>query len=239
MSDSGEPSWYYLQREYDTRLTGSPELLDAYLSEALVPALKRLTDSPVGVFRGWFGEESLGRRYLLVGSDSLETLADLDGHLSLDAGYTKAADAFINADSSHPPFRRLKSALIRALPGLARLHCPSALAGDPARLFELRTYDQPTLGSHQRKAEMFMEGEADLLDAAGLTGVMYGVNIVGEGLPRITYMWAYPDLAARQEGETRFFSTPEVYKLFGQPRYNWVPSSIANVIMQPLPYSEV
>jgi NIPSNAP len=240
--------WFYLVRVYDTRQvfeadtrgrSGIPPLLDDYLANALVPALGRLGCGPTGVFMGWFGEESLARRVVIAGGPDLSLLADLDHHLDLDASYLEAAAAFANADVDRPPFRRINSHLLRAVPSLARLHTPPNLADNPNRLFELRRYDSPTLASHARKVDMFVEGEAKLMDRAGLTGVLYASDLVGNGLPRMTYLWCYESLASREAAEARFFADPDVYELFDRDRYAGTRSSISNEILKPLPYSQV
>jgi hypothetical protein len=57
-------------------------------------------------------------------------------------------------------------------------------------------------------------------------------------MTRLTYMWAYPDLAARDKGEEVFFAKPETAKLFGNPKWTGIPSVIKNTIMRPAAYSQ-
>ncbi|MEV4581572.1 NIPSNAP family protein [Nonomuraea jabiensis] len=237
--------WFYLLRVYDTPLvgdigrSGANPLLDDYLANTLLPALDRLGCGPTGVFVTWVGQESLTRRVVITGGPDLALLADLDHHLDLDDSYRSAADPFVNADNDRPPFGRIHSTLLRAMPSLARLHTRPDLVGNPNRLFELRRYYSPTLGSHERKVEMFVEGEADILDRTGLTGVMYASDLVGSDLPCLTYLWCYEDLATREAGEARWFANPEAHEFFSRDRYKNTRSTISNEILKPLPYSQV
>lgn len=231
--------WFYLLREYDMSVVRNVVLMDDYLRDAFIPAIKRLGLGPVGVFSGWFGEQSLGGRYVILGGADLALLADLDHHLLADADYAAKAEAFLAAPVGQPPFTRMKSSLIRAMPGLARLSTPPEFAGLPGRLVELRTYEQPTWASHLRKVDMFSEGEARLLDESGLRGIMYGSNIVGDRLPHLTYMWIFRDLAERQAAEAAFFAKPSTPAFFGLPRYAGLPSAISNHILRPTPYSDI
>jgi hypothetical protein len=230
--------WYYLLRVYDMRLVDAVAI-DSYLRDAFLPAVKRLGVGSVGVFTGWAGEQSLTGRYVIMGSESLHLLANLDRALAQDDDHERLGAGFLAADSARPPFVRLKSSLIRALPGLPRLHTPPALAGQPGRLFELRTYEQPTYETHLRKSRMFIEVEHDMLARAGFNGVMYGQDLIGERLPRVTYLWCYPDLAARQRAEEEFFSDAAARAMFQDPRWAGVPSAIANTIIRPTPYSDL
>lgn len=243
--DANGDDWFYLLRVYDTQLTGADghsganPLLDRYLADALVPTLGRLGCGPTGVFVTWVGQESLTRRVVITGGTDLALLADLDSHLDADDSYRAAADPFINADNDRPPFRRVHSTLLRAMSSLPRLHTRPDLVDNPNRLFELRRYFSPTLGSHTRKIDMFVEGEAKLLDRTGLTGVMYASDLVGADLPCLTYLWCYEDLAAREAGEARWFADPDAHEFFSRERYKDARATISNEILKRLPYSQV
>jgi len=230
--------WYYLLRVYDMRHVDAVAI-DSYLQDAFMPAVKRLGVGPVGVFTGWAGEQSLTGRYVLFGSESLDLLANLDRALAEDGDHERRGAGFLAADTGRPAFARLKSTLIRALPGLPRLHTPPSLVGRAGRLFELRTYEQPTQETHLRKSQMFVEVEHAMLGRAGFDGVMYGQDLVGDRLPRITYLWCYPDLAARQRAEEEFFGDAAARSMFQDPRWAGIPSAIANTIIRPTPYSDL
>jgi len=233
---AGAPLYYRINR-YDMR-GGDEKLIDAFLKDALLPAARRLGMGPIGVFNSWFASDG-SFKYVLLPGRSLEVLVDLEAALKTDADYLRIAAPFRKAEVRQPPFQRLSSSILRAMPGLKQMQLPASLAGSPKRIFELRHYEQPTYETHERKVQMFMEEEAAQLDAAGLMGVMYGIDLVGENLPRLTYMWAYPDLGARHKGEDVFFSKPETPLLFNNPKWAGIPSVIKNTIMRPAAYSEI
>ena len=231
--DDPEGDWFYLIREYDTRGAWNLARFDAYITQAFTPAAERLGIGPVGVFVGWSGAQSLAGRYVIVQGADLAILADLDRHLSRDEEYVRTGEAFLNADPDQAPFHRVTSRLIRALPGLARLSGPARHVDAPGRMFELRTYDQPTFASHALKAELFVEQEAALLDEVGFEGIMYGVDIVGTAPLRITYMWCYPDMEHRMTAERAWFTSSKAMAALFAPRYKNVPSAIGNTILLP------
>jgi hypothetical protein len=230
--------YYYLIRRY-TMANGNPALTDGFFRDALLPAAGRLGIAPIGVFTSWFGDESLSGKIVLLPGRSLEVLADLERHLSADADYMRIGAPFLGAHIKEAPFQRLHSTLLRAIPGLKQMELPATLLAQKNRLFELRHYEQPTYASHDLKVQMFAEGEAHLLDSSGLTGVMYAVDIIGDRLPRLTYMWVYSDLGEREKAEARFFAMPERKSFFDLPRYAGVPSAIYNNILRPTDYSQI
>jgi hypothetical protein len=231
-------------RHYMLGPVGNAKLCDDFFRDALIPAANRLGISPVGVFNGWFGPDTATKWVLLVGP-SLETVATLETHLSRDPEYMKTAAPFLNAPVAQPPFSRMESSLLQTLPELPGVAVPAALAKAEKRIYELRTYVQPTYLSHDLKADLFQAGgEAESLNKAGLNGVFFAENLIGSGipgssLPGITYMWAYASLADRQKGEEVWGASPETHAVMGNPKYAGVPSVISNIILRPAPYSQL
>ena len=100
-------------------------------------------------------------------STSLETLVATEFRLNHDAEYVEAGRAFLNASAAQPPFVRIESSLMVAFEGRPQLKAPPAAAEHKPRMFELRTYESPTIQDHVRKVEMFNSGEFEVFEKAG------------------------------------------------------------------------
>ncbi len=231
---------YYVLRRY--HLTSGPQrgLTDAYLRDALVPALNRLGISPVGVFSVEIGPTAPSF-YVLMPSASLDALVSADLRLEKDAGYMKAGASFLNVSAKDPAYVRVESSLMIAFEGHPKLTVPPATANHGSRMFELRTYESPTDQDHRRKVEMFNSGEYEVFQKAGFWQVFYGDTLIGANQPNLTYMIGFESLAERSKMWDAFRADPGWKKLTGNPRFSFedIVSSITNVILSPTAYSQV
>jgi hypothetical protein len=117
---------------------------------------------------------------------------------------------------------------------------PTGAAAGKARVFELRTYRSATEAAGRRKIEMFEEGgELALFARVGLQTVFFGRDLVGPGLPSLTYMVAFADEAARGAAWAAFGTHPEWVKMRDDPRYADIVSRIDSTILRPTDYSQV
>ena len=237
---AGEGRDYYELRRYQFFRGTQVKLADDFFRQALVPALNRLGVNPVGVFNIEIGPGSPAV-YVLMPSTSLETLVTAEFRLNNDADYVAAGKAFLNAPAAQPPFVRIESSLLVAFEGKPRLKAPPAAAEHKPRMFELRTYESPTIQDHVRKVEMFNSGEFDVFEKAGFWQVFYGDTLVGSRLPNLTYMLCFDDMADRTKKWDAFRTAPEWKKLSTSPRYAFeeIVSNITNTILTPASYSQV
>jgi len=231
---------YYVLRRYHLNSGPQEKLTDDFLKDALVPALNRLGIKPVGVFGAEIGPESPSV-YVLMPSESLESLANVEFNLERDAEYLKAGALFLNAPATAPAYIRMESSLMKAFEGMPRLTVPAATAARASRVFELRIYESPSDSAHRRKVEMFNKGEFDIFREAGFWQVFYGDTLVGSRMPNLAYMIGFPSLAERNKMWQAFGSSPAWKQLSSQPRYSYeeIVSSITNVILSPTPYSQI
>ena len=233
------PEFYELRRY---KLISGPQtrLTESYFADALIPALNRLGITPVGAFTVYFGPET-PTFYLLMPSKSVETLVTVDLALAKDEAFMKAAAPFWNVPASTPAFARIESQLMRAFEGFPLLVPPASSATKAPRIFQLRTYESPTMQDHVRKVEMFHAGEFDIFARAGCTQVFYGDNLVGPRLPSLTYMLTFPDTTDLEVRWKAFASDPQWKKLSSDPRYAFEPtvSNIDSLILKPLSCSQI
>lgn len=237
---SASSNEYYQLRKYTLRSGPQGHLADQFFSGALIPALNRLGLSPIGVFRVDFGPQT-PTSYVLIPGSNVETLVNVDLLLAKDEGFLKTAQPFWNASAKEPAFERIESTLLRAFDGWPKLIVPAATAQNGKRIFQLRTYESPSLFDHVRKVEMFHHGEFEIFRKAGCTEVFFGDALVGPNLPKLTYMLSFPDLDALNTGWDRFRNDPDWKKLSGDQRYSFeaIVSNIDNLVLSPAPYSQI
>ena len=235
-----KPRECYELRKYHVQSGRQQKITDAFLHEALVPALNRLGIGPVGVFNVEVGEPS-PCYHVLLPAPSAEILARAEWKLGQDAEYLKAGAPFLTAPADQPAMLRIDSSLMGAFEGWPKLKVPAATADHKDRLFELRTYESPSDQDHRRKVEMFNSGEFEVFDKAGFWQIFYGDVLIGAKLPCLTYMIGFPSLDERGAKWKAFGSMPEWKRLTGSPRYAFesIVSNITSTILRPTDYSQI
>lgn len=181
------------------------------------------------------------RIYVLLPSVSLETLANLDEHLIRDDEFQKIGAGFLNAPAQQPAFERRSSVLLRAMEGWPKLVLPAATTQKIPRMFELRTYQDPTDQDHVRKLEMINSGYFPIFKEAGFEQVFYGDTLIGPTLPDLTYMLGFKDMTERDTCWKAFFATEAWKKLSTMERYAFeqIVTKVSNEILMPTDYSQI
>lgn len=227
---------YLLLRRY--RMQSGPTLKAAntYFSDALIPALGRLGLGPVGVFTLTYGDAT-PQMFLLTAGNDLEMLAQLDLRLGKDTAFVQQASAFWGAAAANPPFVSSNSQLSIGMEGFPALVVPKK---EP-RILQLRTYVSPTYAAHERKVEMFHQGEFRIFEEAGARGVFYADDLIAPNQPSLTYMLAHKDLASMDANWKAFQSHPDWKKLSALPRYSSeaIVSHVDNLVLTPTAYSQI
>jgi hypothetical protein len=231
---------FYLLRRYTLQNGSQTGLTENYIGEALIPALTRQGMGPVGAFRLDIGPET-PTFYLVVPGISVEVLAELDWSLARDADFLKAAAPFWNATAAAPPFQRVEASLLAAFEGWPKLTPPASSATKARRIFQLRTYENPSNGDHVRKVEMFHSGEFEIFTNAGFHPVFFGDTLIGSRMPNLTYMLSFADSAELEAKWEVFRNDPAWKKLSASPRYSadQIVTNITNLILSPLSCSQI
>ena len=73
----------------------------------------------------------------------------------------------------------------------------------------------------------------------GMHTVFFGRDLVGAGLPSLSYMLAFADTAAREKAWAAFRDDAAWVKLRDQPAYADVVSGIDATILRPTDYSQI
>jgi hypothetical protein len=211
----------------------------AYAKDALVPALGRAGIAPVGAWNMSFGPESPTLHLLLPHPDAA-SVASLDARLLADAEYKRAAAVYLSLPPSDPPYLRCDSTLHATVPTLLGIAKPSGAAAAASRVYELRTYRSPGEPAGRRKVEMFEAGgELAIFARLGMHTVFFARDLVGAGLPSLTYMVAFADVAAREKAWAAFRDDAEWIKLRDQPVYADIVSGIDAALLRPTDFSQI
>jgi NIPSNAP len=230
---------FYQIRRYQLQSGPQGKLAADYFS-VLIPALNRLGMTPVGALQLKFGPETPAN-YLIIPSRSTESLVTIDQQLANDEEFVKLADAFWNAPAISPAFVRVDSWLLSAFAGWPRLRVPTMMATGATRIFQLRTYESPSMRDHVRKIEMFHSGEFEVFKNSGAQMVFFGDTLIGSRMPSLTYMLSFEDDAQMDKDWAAFSSDPQWKKLQAEPRFGFeqTVSNISNLVLGPLPMSQI
>ena len=238
----GRAGEFYELRRYQIRRGPAQALVDTYLKTAAVPAWQRAGAGPVGVFTVMIGPAN-PTFYVLLVHKSLDAFGAVPERLAADTEYQKAGAPYLNAEATAPAFVRIETSVMRAFDAIPKLELPFG-GGENARrprIFELRTYESHSEKAAKKKIEMFNTGEIAIFRRAGLMPVFFGETLIGAGMPNLTYMLVYEDMAARDKQWSAFAADPEWKKLSTTPGYTdpEIVSSISNMYLRPTAYSQI
>lgn len=227
---------FYQLRKYTLQNGPQLALTQGYFAQALIPALNRMSITPVGAFKLDIGPET-PTYYLLVPGSSLETLATLDARLAQDSEFMKASAPFWGAPSSAPPFVRVDSSLLSAFAGWPKLVPPKK----EKRIFQLRTYESASHATHIHKVQMFNEAEIAIFTKSGLTTVFFGDTLIGPRTPSLTYMLTFPDVPDLIKRWAVFAADPAWKELSHRPGNTdaEIVCNISNLYLSPLDSSQI
>jgi hypothetical protein len=210
----------------------------AFAGDVAIPAMNRAGIAKVGAFTVVYGENAPTLLLVLV-HQTLDSVVSLRERLASDAEYTRAGAAILGAPLSDPAFVRVDCSLLRAFQSMPTVE-PLATAGTaPPRICELRTYESHSNRAALNKLKMFDAGEIPIFRRAGLTPVFFGETIIGTGMPSLTYMLGFTDMAARERAWSAFSKDPDWKTLSTDPQYRDNVSAISDIILQPTAYSQL
>ncbi len=215
-----------------------PARTTAYLNKVWMPAAQRAGLGPLGFFSPVFGERS-PFILSLASYPSFASIATVSSRIDDDKDFWKGWEDYQSIQD--PPYVRLEHELLYAFDSMPELVAPPTDPKRPARVFELRTYESLTELSLRRKIKMFDDGEAGIFRRLGMSPVFFGQAVFGRNLPKLTYMLAYDDLAAREKLWRDFSADPEWQKLRVRPGLSdaELVSNLSISILRPLPFSPI
>ncbi|APQ18093.1 NIPSNAP family protein [Maribacter hydrothermalis] len=190
---------YYELKTYTIKNEAQEHMVDDYLKNAYLPALKRMGIENIGVFKVRPDKFKVSDKiYVLIPFQSLVEFDKLEAMLAVDKTHLSAGAEYIHATHDKKPFERISSVLLRAFPDMPKMK-PSKVEGSRTdRVYELRSYEGPTEAMYRRKVDMFNEGgEVELFDSLGFNAVFYADVISGDKMPNLMYMTTFTNMEKR------------------------------------------
>lgn len=231
---------YYQLKTYTLQNEKQDSVMDAYLKDAYLPALKRAGIEKVGVFKYRPNNFLTANKiFVLIPFVSLEQFETLDDMLAQDKAYASSGANYINAQYEEPPYERINSVLMRAFPGMPKMK-PSEVQGDRKdRVYELRSYESPTEATYQNKVAMFNKGgEIELFESLGANAVFYAEVLSGDRMPNLMYMTTYQNMEKRDAVWESFFTSKKWGELSTDPKYLNNVNKADKLLLYPTQYSE-
>jgi len=226
--------YYYYMRNGANQV----ERTTAYLRDTFAPAAKRHGITPVGFFSPVVGERS---PYILslATYPSFAAFETVREKFAADDEFRKGWEAYNTIGD--PAYVRMDVSILRAFDKFPTPEVPPTEAQRPARLFELRTYENMNEKAGSKKDKMFEDGEAAVFKKLGMQTVFFGRTIAGRNMPSLSYMLGYDDLAAREKMWAAFGRDPEWQKLRATPGLSdaEIVTNITSTFLRPLPFSMI
>ncbi len=238
-TNKAKPEFYQI-KVYHFQDSLQEKMMDAYLQNALLPALHKAGIKKAGVFKAIANDTAADKLlYVFITLKSPEHLLKLSQQLDADAVYQAAGSEYINAGYKNPPYTRMESILLKAFPLAPQMQLPDLKAPFSERIYELRSYESATEKIYRNKVQMFNEGgEIDLFKRLEFNAVFYAEVINGSHMPNLMYMTSFENKAARDAHWKAFSADPEWKKLSSMPEYQNNVSHIDITFLRSAVYSD-
>lgn len=225
---------YHLRNSADRQMQRTSEFVEKHA----MAAARRGGAELAGVFSNLIAPG--GPFLLLINSyASLAAMEASQAKLSEDKAFNQALEAYYAAAGLG--YQRIDVSLLRCVDWMPKIEPPPLEKGKAPRVFELRVYESNNNATLRRKVGMFDNGEAAIFRRVGIRPVFFGTALAGTGLPNLTYMVCYDDLASREKAWRTFLADPEWEKLRATPGLSdaEIVSNIGSSLLRPLPFSPI
>ncbi len=226
---------YYELRTYEMKFRGNVNLLENYLSKALIPALNKYGVSKVGVFKDLGKPEPV----VIVLAIPFPSLASYEGYkaaLENDPSYQTASKAYFDAVGlDKPMFDKMSTTLAKSFKESPKLIIPKT---NPERIYEWRTYESYNEDALKRKIAMFNEEELKIFDNVGLHRTFFGEVLAGEFAPSLTYMVGFSNMEERDANWAKFSADTDWKRISTDPKYSNSHSRTIRRFLVPTNYSQ-
>jgi len=232
---------YYEIRIYQLSNEDQEKRMDAYLKDALLPALHRGGTNKVGVYKPVGNDTAAIRKiYLLIPYKSLSDLENIDNRLEKDKAYAQAASDYINTAHDKPVYARFSRIILKAFSGHPVITSPKLNGTPNDRVYELRSYEGATEKLYRKKVDMFVKGnEIAIFDKLRFNPVFYAEVLAGTAMPNLMYMTSFDNMKVRDEHWKTFGEDPEWKKLSGDKQYDNTVSHMDITFLTPAEYSDL
>ncbi|MEO5979084.1 MAG: NIPSNAP family protein [Chryseolinea sp.] len=232
---------FYEIRVYYLKDNAQEEKIDAYLKNALIPALHRASIPAVGVYKPVEADSTAGKRiYVLIPYNSLDQFTKMPGDLLKDSKYLADGKEYLDASYEMPPYNRMQKILLQAFTGLPRHEVPKLTSPKADRVYELRSYESHSEKISTNKVKMFNDGdEVGLFKRLDFNAVFYAEVLSGSRMPNLMYMTSFENMAARDEHWKTFVDDAQWKVVSKLPEYQHNVSRNEIRLLKPAEYSEL
>ena len=229
---------YYELRIYKIYDYDKQRAAEAYLKDALLPALGRIGLDRIGVFTNKDdpNDHSL---YVLIPFPTIDKFSGLNKTLAEDKEYQTAAAEYFTRELKDPVYDRIESRFLKAFAGMPVIELPAVSVEKKPRIFELRLYQSHTEDHARRKVKMFNDGEIQIMRDTQLAPVFYGETLIGPDVPNLVYLLSAEDAESHEKHFTAFREHPEWKRIKVLEEYKETVSKIEKWILQPTSYSQL
>lgn len=232
---------YYQLKVYNVENSKQEAMVEKYLKDAYIPALKRAGIKTVGVFKPIESDANAGKKIIVfIPMKKLDDLVKTESKLDKDARYQSDGNEYINASHDNRPYQRIESILLKAFSEMPKFGVPTHKTPPSERIYEMRSYEGPTEQYYRKKVEMFNEGgEIDLFDRLDFQAVFYGEVISGSTMPNLIYMTTFSDMKSNEEHWDTFRNHPEWKTMSALEKYKNTVSNSVKYLLHPTDYSDI
>ena len=238
--DAESAKQYYEVRTYLLGEGGDSATIDQYLSEALLPALKRQGIGPVGVFSP--AENDTNDRasiVVVIPYENADSIATTRSKLTADTQYLTDAQQLLDREPKDSAYARINSELLVAMDCMPKLDVPAGTLANADRVYELRLYESANERLGNLKVDMFNNGEVPIFLDSGISPVFIGQAVIGPQTPNLTYLTVYPNDEARLKAWDAFRTHPDWQVLKNVAKYKGTVSKIDKHILKAKSYSQM
>lgn len=212
---------------------------DDYLKDAYLPALHRFGIKNIGVFKPIANDTATVKLiYVLIPFSSPDQWLKISDKIKSDAAFKLSAKDFLEANAKDPPFERVESILLEAFPGQPDLFLPKQKTTE--RIFELRSYESPTVHLADKKMAMFNKDEINIFKRLKFNPVFYGKVVSGSRMPNLMYMPVFKSVEDRNAQWKVFGNDPKWKEISTDPvnENNVSVNHIDSILMHSTSYSD-
>ena len=210
-----------------------------YYRDVAIPALNKAGIGNVGVFNVKHGPNN-PTLHVIIPHPSLESVVTLNDRLLDDNNFVETGSRFLKSPLSEMAFVAMEKTILKAFAYLPEIVVPTQKKANKPRIFQVRTYESPSLTAAKRKIHMFNEGgEINIFKKTGLQPILFGETISGDRMPNLVYILAFDDFADMDKSWNRFRDDPDWKKLSADPFYAETVSRINDWIWTPAAFSQI
>jgi len=210
-----------------------------YYREVAIPALNKAGINNVGVFNVKYGPNN-PTLHVIIPHPTLESVVTLNDRLLEDENFVQAGSRFLKSPMSEMAFASMEKTILKAFTNLPEIQVPSQKKENKPRIFQVRTYESPSLTAAKRKIHMFNEGgEIAIFKKTGLQPVLFGETIAGDRMPNLVYILAFDNMEDLEKSWGVFRVDPDWRKLSADKFYDETVSRINDWIWTPLNFSQI